>query len=153
MVTISRNTLSGNLGIFIRDVLNHNIANPRGKTSQWFFYSNPEIEFKSDYPRVMIEEENIPRITVGQAATKNFNPTITVNITVYTDDFPERDSVANSIQTVLINPLSKDQNGDSFQDNMMKPMDLTMSTRDTFIQYPRMLRIKEIKFTLRYYGG
>ena len=154
MVLMNRATLEGQVLFFIRDLLSNNIANPRGSTSQWIFKSNPEIAFTSaQYPRVIIDSATVEFKTFGQSAIKNYSPICEAKIEVYSDNQYERDTLTDSIRCVLLNPKLLDSGGDSMNTNMIKPMAVSAGTKDVFINYPKMLRVKEISFTFRYYGG
>ena len=154
MVSVTKNTLSTQLPFYIRDVLRNNLTDPASRTTHWIFKSNPEMDFDTDdFPIIIIDVDTQSSISIGLDGSKYIPRDIVLGITIYHDDQKERDEIADEVRYTLLNPDSEDSNGDSLREKQIKCISITEATRDTYIKYPKMLRVKEMICTFRYYGG
>ena len=154
MVTISKANLSEAVPEALRDILRNNLTNPTTNTAQWIFKDNPQIDFdQNDYPVVIIEEASIEYETLGFKGSRYIPKEINLNINVYTQNQYHRDVISDDIREILFDSTKADANGDTLHLFALRLKSIRTSSRDIFIDQPKMLRVKEIALTLTYFGG
>jgi hypothetical protein len=154
MVTIQKTNLNVTAVEAIRDLLRNNLTNPTTNTGAWIYKDNPETDFKeSDYPVVTIEEAGTTIDTMGMKGSRTGPTEINLTITVYHNNTYQRDTISDEIRSTLLDTTKIDAEGDNLWDNNLRIKNLTTRTADVFIDHAKMLRVKELQVTLRYYGG
>jgi len=154
MVTIQKTNLNVTAVEAIRDLLRNNLTNPTTNTGAWIYKDNPETDFKeSDYPVVTIEEAGTTIDTMGMKGSRTGPTEINLTITIYHNNTYQRDTISDEIRSTLLDTTKIDAEGDNLWDNNLRIKNLTTRTADVFIDHAKMLRVKELQVTLRYYGG
>ena len=78
---------------------------------------------------------------------------LSINVYAYGSQTYIRDTIADSIISTLHDRTKADSNGDTLATMALTVHNITSATRDTFLDQPEIIRIKEVMVTLRYHGG
>ena len=153
-VVITRATASKQIPKFIVDVLRNNVTDPEARSAEFIFKDTPEMEFNStEFPYVILTEQSGEYTNLSLDGNKGVLGDFIYNITVYHDNPKERDEIADEIRMYLSSKTSADADGTSLIANQIKIKKITSQSSDTYIKYPKILRVKEIRLTVNYWGA
>lgn len=156
MVTVQKTNLSVTVPEYFRDLLRNNLTNPASNTQEWIFKDNPEtgITDKADEMPIVIVEDTTSEDTIfALKGSRSYMQPSTLTITVYSFNQYHRDTICDEIRSTILDTTNTDSNGDTLLDNGIRVRSIQRQTLDTFIDRPKMLRVKELTITYRYIGG
>ena len=155
MVSILKSGFRLNLGYFIRSLLRNQIQDPKGRyelgnDAKWIFKDNPELDMTdpANFPVIIVSHGSVSLNSINYTGTKFTMKSNTVAVTIFDFDQKRRDELGDSVYSVLKDPTKEDADGDSFNSNRLKLKKIEEYNNDYYIDYPKMLRVREIILTI-----